>query len=272
VANTNPKLRAELLKKLDCSPQALSQRRLRLQKRVAMPTDIATYVVAHREGLRIDKYLPPETIAAVNEADRRLDEKEGAGPIIGQVGSPGPRRTTKAKAVRTKEIRFDTLKVPRGSLSEKHSDEAHRMAGRAYPILYVFENSAREFIDGHLTSVYGKDWFTDDRLVSRPVRETVERNRKAEGRNRYHSQRNARPIYYTNLDDLVKIVKSQKGVKVFKDLFPRDTWFPELVGRFEVSRNVVAHMNPLKKSDIRRLGDDLADWMNQTAGREPGSS
>jgi hypothetical protein len=81
--------------------------------------------------------------------------------------------------------------------------------------------------------------------------------------------RTSREFYYTNLDQLTSIVKSEKGWKVFKEFFPRDTWFPELVSRFEVSRNVVAHMNPLTKKDITRLEDGMSEWLDQVADNQP---
>ena len=77
------------------------------------------------------------------------------------------------------------------------------MATKVYPLLYAFENSVREFIDGHLTAAYGKDWYDEPKLVYTDVRKTVERNRKADDENRTHSARNARPIYYTTFGELV---------------------------------------------------------------------
>ena len=71
------------------------------------------------------------------------------------------------------------------------------MAIDVYPLLYAFENSVREFIDGHLIAAYGANWYDDPKIVSTDVRRTVERNRKADTENRTHSARNARPIYYT---------------------------------------------------------------------------
>ena len=155
-------------------------------------------------------------------------------------------------------------RLPTGTLSTRHVADAEKMAMTAYPVIYVFENAVREFLDGHLSAAYGASWFGDPDIVSTGIRETVERNRQAEAKARYHSQRNARAIYYTNLDQLSSIVKTKKGIRVFQGIFPRDTWFPELVGRFEVSRNIVAHMNPLTKRDISRLQDGLQEWLDQT--------
>jgi hypothetical protein len=102
------------------------------------------------------------------------------------------------------------------------------------------------------------------------VRDGVEISRKAERENRTHSARNARPIYYTTFGDLVLIVQSEKGNKVFKrPLFPRTTWFPELVKASEHSRNIVAHMNPLRKQDLNRLWLNFKDWLAQIKDHMP---
>lgn len=232
-----------------------------------MPADIATYVIAHREGIPIARYLDVETVERVNEFDRRLEEKEGR-PVSPSVRSPGQSRQTSTSV---REIRFERFRVPPETLPQAQVRDAEKMAGRAYPLLYVFENSARAFIDGHLWDAYGDDWFQDSAIVSRKIRDVTTINREAEKRSRYHSQRGARPIYYTNLDHLAKFVQSEKGDKIFigQQLFPRPTWFPELVGRFEDSRNVVAHMNPLPKRDIDRLEHGLEDWLAQIADHLP---
>jgi Swt1-like HEPN len=115
------------------------------------------------------------------------------------------------------------------------------------------------------------DFERADRIgeFSKGIRDTVERNKSAEARNRYHSRRNARPIYYTNVGDLATITMSANGWKVFKKLFPSDKWLPSLVEKVEASRNVVAHMNPLQKRDVDRINLNAEDWFAQIKGREP---
>jgi Swt1-like HEPN len=265
---TNRELLAALREKLGgVSDQAISQRRQRLQRLVPAPTDIATYIVAHREGLRINKYLDPETLASVASWEAQLAQKErGADNAAIRPPNTGKRgrRTTVVR-----EAKIGDIKVPPGGLSQKHIADAQRMA-EVYPVLYVFENSVREFIDGHLTKAYGTDWWDDPKLVPRAVRDNVEKVRNAEAVNRAHTSRKAPPIYYTMLGDLVNIVISEKGARVFKrPMFPRPTWFPELVQSAEVTRNIFAHMNPLQKRDIRRLEDALSDWLDQTKDYEP---
>jgi hypothetical protein len=190
---------------------------------------------------------------------------------------PGSRQPEKSKPPKQTSaspasggFALNKIRVPAGVLSDQHRREAERMAIEVYPLLYAFENSAREFIDGHLTVVYGKDWWDDPKLVSTDTRRTVDISRRAENENRTHSVQNARPIYYTTFGDLVSIVESENGRKVFKKpLFPRPSWFTELIKSSEHTRNIVAHMNPLKQRDIRRLEMAFQDWLNQIEGHLP---
>jgi Swt1-like HEPN len=261
---TNRELLAALRAKLgDVSRQAIQARRERIQRVVPMPSDIATYIVAHREGIRLNKYLDGETLASVATWEGQLAAKEDSRKTRRAPTEP------RARATVIREAKLGKTTVPSGALSQKHIADADRMA-HVYPILYVFENSVREFVDGHLTKTYGTDWWEEDKLVPRDVRRTVEIARNAEAVNRAHTSRKARPIYYTTLGDLVSIVVSEKGARVFKKpMFPRSTWFPELVQSSEVTRNIVAHMNPLQARDIRRLEDSLGVWLDQIKGYEP---
>jgi Swt1-like HEPN len=264
LGQTNRQVLAALREKLGgVSHQAVAWRREQIQKLVRMPTDIATYVVAHRVGVPINRFLDANTLEKVADFDARVAAKEGVSTPVRVAPAAG------AKA-RTREVTLFPG-IPTARLSAKHMGDAERMA-KVYPLLYVFENSAREFIEGHLAQRYGKDWWDDRKLVPTDVRRTVEISRKAEAANRTHTSSRARPIYYTTFGDLVRIVESQQGVKVFKPpLFPRRSWFPELVKSSEHTRNIVAHMNPLQPADVRRLEMALQDWLKQTAGHEPPS-
>ena len=260
----NKELREDLLAKLQIGQRRLNQ--LASKKAADLPGnhDEAIYTIAYENGIKLSKYLSKEQVAEVRA-------------LVAQARSPTPtplptsaKRSSKAgRASSGRDLVLDKIKIPAGVLSERHLRDAEQMATKVYPRLYAFENSVREFIDGHLTAAYGKDWYDDPKLVSVDVRRTVERNRKADAENRTHSARNARPIYYTTFGDLVSIVQSENGTKVFKrPLFPRATWFPELVKASEHTRNIVAHMNPIKPQDLRRLEVDFQDWLKQIKGHE----
>jgi hypothetical protein len=140
-----------------------------------------------------------------------------------------------------------------------------------YPLLYAFENSVREFVDGHLMAAFGKDWWDDPKIVSPGVRKIVDRNKASEARHRYHSRRTARPIYYTEIAQLGSITMSERGWSIFRKLLPSDKWLPGVIEKIEVSRNVVAHMNPLQKKDIERIRMNFEDWLAQIKGHAPPS-
>jgi hypothetical protein len=259
--------------KLGITDRAVNLRRAKAQSLVAMPSDIALYVIAQRAGVRITRWVKDGAVLAqVADFDARLAAKESpARPSPSNASAPPSTKNGRA-ATRGGDFVLDKIRVPAGVLSDRHCRDAEQMAAKVYPLLYAFENSAREFIDGHLTAVYGPDWWDDPKIVSKPVRDGVEISRKAERENRTHSARNARPIYYTTFGDLVLIVQSEKGVKVFKrPLFPRTTWFPELVKASEHSRNIVAHMNPLRKQDLDRLEINFKDWLAQIKDHTPPS-
>jgi hypothetical protein len=273
VAQTNRAVLAERRKNLgqDGKPgshQAIAQRRGRLQGLVQMPSDIATYIVASREGIRLHKYLDAEVLEQVAVFDERVRRKEEGSP--GATPARAGRSRTTPTASTVKELRVGEVKVPKRALSQKHMDDAKRMA-EVYPILYAFENSMREFIDGHLTAEYGDSWWDDPKIVNSEMRKIVERNRTAEKQHRYHSKRTARFIYHTDIGHLPLIIQSEKGWKVFKKakVFPSDKWVGARVEVIEASRNVVAHMNALQKRDIDRIKLNFEDWLDQIEGHEP---
>jgi hypothetical protein len=245
-------LRQHLKERLGVGDRQLRRLIARRAKELPSTSEEALWSLAHEHDLLLQNYLTSEQIGRVRELHR---------------GGSSP--TSNPRSARS-EIALGKINIPAGLLSERHRKDAERMAIDVYPLLYAFENSVREFIDGHLTAAHGANWYADPKIVSTEVRRTVERNRKADAENRTHSARNARPIYYTTFGELALIVQSEKGGRVFKrPLFPRVTWFPELVKASEHTRNIVAHMNPIQPPDLKRLQVDFEDWLNQTKDHLP---
>lgn len=268
MARTNSAVMAAFRAKAGLTRQGVVDRRNRLRKLVAMPPDMATYVAAHRAGVDISKHLEEEIVRRVGEYDERVHVKEGGGapavPIPQGKNSSG--RTTKRPA---DELAYPNFTVHKGSLSEAQMKNARRMAERVYPLLYVFENSVREFVNGHLNAAYGKNWWDRGKLVPRPARDAVNRNQRAKGSERWVIRQNAHPIYMTELGHLADIMISEDGWKVFKAHFPRQPWVTEHVKAFEQPRNVVAHMNPLQATNIRGLETRAQEWFDQIKGHAP---
>jgi hypothetical protein len=256
-------LRKHLREKLDIGDRQLN--RLIAAKADELPStrEEALHVLAFENRLTLQNYLTPEQIAAVRG-------------LVGNRPAPAPtpakpsRREPKSQDASLKQIQVGDYTVPTAALNARHVNEAIAMA-KVYPLLYVFENSVREFLDGHLRAEYGDDWHLDPRIVNTTMRGRVERNRAAEDATRYHSRRNERFIYYTDITDLPLIAGSENGWKVFgrDSLLPSTNWLTSIVERIAPSRNVVAHMNPIVARDIRRVGDLLEDWLDQIRTKRP---
>lgn len=270
MARVNPDLMTAFREKAGITRQAIEARRDRLRRLVPMPSDMATYVAAHRAGVDISKHLDEQTVRLVGEYDERVYVKEGRGAAAAMVApASGPRRAARARSKRggPRSI-YPNLTVHEGALSEAQLNNAFRMA-EVYPLLYAFENSVREFVDGHLAAAYGKNWWDREKLVARPIRDVVRRNQRAKGSERWVLRPNVHPIYMTELGHLADIITSEDGWKVFKKLLIRQSWVQEHVRAFEQPRNVVAHMNPLAVSNIRGLEIRAREWFDQIKGHTP---
>lgn len=128
-----------------------------------------------------------------------------------------------------------------------------------YQLLYIFENSVRNFIMKVLSKKYNTNWW--DTNVSRDVKDRVKKRKRKEKQMPWHGKRGAHLIYYTDIVDLKSIICTNWND--FKLLIPNQDWIRVLIGVIEPSRNVVAHNNPLHKDDIERIKVNFRDWNKQ---------
>ncbi len=139
------------------------------------------------------------------------------------------------------------------------------MAEEVYPLLYVFENSARTLVARVLRARHGSDWW-ESRVPER-IRNVVKLRKDDEAKNPWHGKRGASQISYTDLEQLGSIVQSNWGD--FKAIFPTLNWLTQRLAEIAQSRNPVAHMNPVKKQDANRIRLYVKDWQElMTARRE----
>lgn len=257
MAITNPALKAALLAKLGVSAQRLSQLVGERKAELPMTTADAVYTIAHEKGIDVSRYLDKEETAHVRVLAAQL-----------RAGAPPPRPATRparrraAAAVVSISPRVKDLP----GLTRARAVEAKEMA-EVYPLLYVFENSARDIIERVLSTALGPDWW--EKAVSTRLQKDAENRKSDEAKEPWHGRRGARPIDYVDLPDLASIVKGGKAWPYFEaiTLFPRATWFEELVSDMNVSRRVVAHMNPLAKDDIRHIEATFRKWQRQLEAR-----
>jgi hypothetical protein len=250
---TNRELRTALLAKLDISPQALSLRVQKKKRMSPMSTELATYLIAHEEGIRIDKYLLPDTVDRVRGLVNLTRSSAAA-------SSPPPAIKSKRHASRLKEIRFPSgFKVSDVLLPSAKLQEAQEMA-KVYPLLYVLENSMREVIKRVMKARYGEDWW-GTALTTAKLKEI---HQKASGRlkkeKKWHQRRGSHPIDYVDLADLGALFQSNAAI-FFPTILDCDAdWFRNFMDELEPSRNVIGHMNPLDPNNIKDLQVRVERW------------
>jgi hypothetical protein len=251
----NRELRTALLKKLDVTPQRLSQRAGERKRQLPMSTEEAVYTIAHDEGIDISKHLTPDEVAAVRTLVAQLPRPAANGPA--------PTVGKKAKAATAKEVRVTIAGVDVGTipgLAPLHAKEAKRMAERVYPTMYLFENSVRDVIERVLKHHFGNDWWT--KAVPGKVQQRAADHKAQEAIDPWHGTRGDRELDYVLLTDLWAIVKHQWTH--FKDLFPSQAWFENLITHeMNVSRRVIAHMNPLAADDVTGIETAFRKWVKQ---------
>ncbi len=140
--------------------------------------------------------------------------------------------------------------------------DATRMQ-EVYPYLYLFENSVRYFIKDTLEARYGAGWW--DSKASNPTRQKAAERELKDGANRWHGKRGAHPIFYVDIEDLIGLISS--NFVDFRDKMPSVKrpleWVSQRIEEITLSRNIVAHNNPLSQKDISRLKIYYSDWVDQ---------
>ena len=88
-------LLAALREKAKITDRGIRKRREKLQRLVPIPTDIATYILAHRAGVPIRRFLDDATLASVSSWEAQLEQKESRQ----QAATPTSPRGVSAKHV-----------------------------------------------------------------------------------------------------------------------------------------------------------------------------
>ena len=258
---TNPKIRKALLDKLAVTPQRLSQRAKAIKNKVPMSTEQAHYVLAHEEGIDISKTLTNDEVKEVRELYahyRAAQQTNGAaaGPV-----APRAKPKTKPKAAVVSIKGMGPLKL--SVITKVHADEAKLMADQIYPRLYLFENSLRDVIERVLLDKHGTGWWS---TVPKKVRDAAAKHKADEGNDAWHGKRGSRELDYVLLTHLWDVINEQWPV--FKEYFPNKSWVETLITNdMNVSRRVIAHMNPLNEDDARNVDAAFRKWAKQLKDR-----
>ncbi len=242
-------LKCALRDKLGVKDRALYCRVDKLKKQCPMNTRDGMCLLAHREGIFIDKYLDEETLARVRELDQH----------VAIFDTSEDQRKARKGTTRIVNVTIGgKFKLEDPILPIRVLDEAKKMAN-IYAEIYVFENSVREVILRVMSKAYGDTWW--ESCVQKEIKDKVEGRRKKEKENPWHGKRRAHEIYYTDMPELYSIIK--KHWADFTGLFPSQVWLEQKFNEIVMSRNIIDHHNPLNKNDIKRIEIYFGDWCRQ---------
>lgn len=128
-----------------------------------------------------------------------------------------------------------------------------------YTAIYCIENTLRIFIVERMSERNGIDWW--DRKVSIKIKDSVEKLKKQDEKNRYHSSRSVSEIGYTLFGNLGQIIISNWDD--FSDLIPNQAWLVSRLDDLEMSRNIVMHTGTLPTDEIERIESIVKDLLRQ---------
>lgn len=245
---TNQKLRTDLLKHLDVTPQRISQRVKRLKNdHGPMTTEDATYMIAHQEGLDLTNYLDSQIVDRVRTLIQRSRPNTTASDRENKKGQTKPPVVVRMAP---------GLPQVDAYLSTTIANDARKMA-EVYPKYYVLENSMRIVIKRILENSYGKQWWQTK--VAKPARDAAANRIAREAEQPWHGKRGQHEIFYSDFRDLKKIIT--KNWSDFQNLFPTQAWIIQRLEELEHPRNVMAHHNPISKQDQKRMEVYFDDWV-----------
>ncbi len=206
----------------------------------------AAALLASEHGIDISRFLKRDELSELRTLQTQTPQ------VVKKV-------VTKKGIAQPKIIQFASgLRVQALPLSNKMLVEAVEMA-EVYPLIYVFENSVRNVISSVLAKQHGEDWWVT--CVADGVQKRVQGRMDKESKNPWHGKRSSIPIFYTDIKDLLSIIRD--NWTDFVSLFPSQGWIESRINDIEMSRNIVAHNNPLAKRDIKRIMVYFEDWIDQ---------
>jgi len=211
----------------------------------------------------LQKGLDPRPFSDSEEREK-LGElmKEVTIPQATQVSTPSKKPVVK-RAVKIHELKLSHSlgKIPL-NLGTKSMTDGKEMT-EAYYTLWIFENSLRKFIIDTMESNYGLNWWSSH--VSPQTQSRSSDRKSKEKANRWHSNRGAHEIFYVDISDYKGIITKNWSVfePYFSGLSRPQEWILNRIDEITLSRNIVAHMNPLEKDDIERIKLYLRDWLKQ---------
>jgi hypothetical protein len=134
-----------------------------------------------------------------------------------------------------------------------------RYMSTVYTAVAAFENSARTLVGSTMLEGKGEKWWEE--CVSSRIQKKAKDRRADDEKNRFHSQRGDDPINYSDLGDLLNIIRAHPDL--FEPAIPSPEWAQNIFDAVERSRNVIMHSGSLGSGDVARVGINIRDWVKQ---------
>lgn len=152
-----------------------------------------------------------------------------------------------------------------GKLSLELLDEdlvlSARRMGTVYTAIAAFENSARALVASTMIEAHGDEWWSN---VKSDIRNRAATRQANEEKHKFHAQRGDAPLNYTELKDLLNVIRA--NWEAFEPFLPSPDWTASVFDSIERSRNVIMHSGYLGPRDIERVGIHIRDWITQVGG------
>jgi len=247
----------ELCKRMrNVSKRRVYQKIKEIEEEQLLSKEEAACILGHTCKVSLKKYFDQDVI-------------KGAREIL-QKGKIQTIRVPSSSKIEVKEtlfkVGFDKIfrDIKEPLLPKSIINDAKKMVSY-YPLFYIFENSIRNFIIQAMRKKYGEDWWNTKLRMNNhfnKICQKVDIRRVAENENRFHGKRGAHEIYYTDIDDLNKIIDIY-----FPDFRPilnqPKSFYDHMLRTINLSRRIIAHNNPLAKRDFDRIKHAFADWCDQ---------
>lgn len=161
-------------------------------------------------------------------------------------------------SVRSGKNEIPVERLDSSDFSPRIIHNANKMAS-IYVVFFCLENSVRSLITERLLERHGIDWW--ETCVPGKIKDSVDKLKAQEEKNRYHSQRSSASIGYTMFGNLAQIIINRW--EDFSDLFPSQAWINSRFSDLEMSRNIIMHTGVLPEIEIERIESICRDWVRQ---------
>lgn len=259
--NNKDKLYQKLIAKTGKTKKQLYNHAYYVENKFHLPPNAGLGYIANDLKIKLRRYYSQEIIEKIKSANTKFNSSSNQKSNKKNISKS---RDSYSKTLTIKlNQKINEIKDP--LLPQNVINEARDMSF-VYPIIYLFENSIRNFIIIVMETEFGRNWWNDKitkhNHLKKSISDVVESRKKEEKENRFHGKRSAHEIYYTDVPNLLQIIKHYFP-KMKKYIKQKQSWIETMIDSINLSRRIVAHNNPLSKNDYNRIKMNYTDWCEQ---------